>query len=398
MATRLLTLLTCAFAASLPAQVTFNGMGDPNGAIGSGSMVLDDDGTDLTIQFNVTTGLNFIPETVVLYVDSRPGEGFADNSTFTDNSDAPRIAASGLSGADANGVTQRAGIVFPAGFAADYAIVVENGATTVLQLSETGPHAFQTTVGQTKVQGTNNQPGTVTTVLPLSAINDPIDLVFVSTYVLAGNSSRTNESHTEPIATAPGFTTHAFQNTSTYRTAVPMPVALRRFAAEPSASGVALTWETASERDNAGFAVERSRDGAAWTELTFVTGAGDATEAIAYDYTDVAAAAGTNYYRLRQVDFDGVATYSPVVTVDMGLRRDAELGVVIEGAHPVQGEVALRNALNTHADIQVFDFTGRRVADFRIAPGATYDLDMSAWAAGTYVLRAGGAARPLIVR
>ena len=394
MVKRILPLALCAFATALSAQVTFNGMGNPNGAIGSGSMVLDDDGADLTIQLNVTTGFNFIPETLVLYVDSREGEGFTDNSTFTDNNDATRIAASGLSGGQ---MPMRAGIVFPAGFAADYAIVIENGSTVVLQLSETGTHVFRAFAGQTTVPAANGQPGTVTTVIPLSSINSPQALVFVSTYVAAGNSSRTNESHTEDIATDPGFATYAFANTATYMTDAPLPVSLRRFGASATPTGVDLTWETARERGNVGFAVERSREGRTWTEIGFVAGVGDAAVANEYDFRDGHAAAGLNYYRLRQVDYDGAESYSAVVSARSGA-ADVANELYLEGAHPARDELTVRNGGTEAVEATLSDATGRHVAAFRVGAGEAYRLDVSGLAAGTYVLRGGTSAQRLIVR
>ena len=391
MITRLLTTVACVTSAvALSAQVTFNGMGDSNGPIGSGTMTLSDDGQDLTIDLYVTTGFNFIPETLVLYVDSQTG-GHADNAAFTDNNDGPRIAASGLSGGN-----QRAPITFPAGFEPDYAIVIENGPTNVFALTAMGTHVFQASASQTKNIGPEGNTANIVTVVPLSSIGNPTEMVFVSTLVF-GDGSRTDESHTEPITGGdPGFSPVTFTNTATYNTSVILPVTFARFDAAAEAGDVALAWETATEQDNAGFAVERSRDGGAWTEIAFVEGRGDSRASVTYDYTDSAAPAGVNYYRLRQVDYDGTESFSAIASAVVGMVEEAVLEVV--GAHPVHRATRLRNTAPVDVEAALFDATGRRVAAFRIGAGATYRLDVGALASGTYVLQAGGHAQRLMVR
>ena len=397
MMTRLLYLLAAVtLATAVRAQVTYSGRGtvvDVNDdAISTGTMTLSDDGADLTVEFFVSTGHNFIPQTLVMYIDSE-ASGFADNAGFTDNADNPRIATSGLSGGGA-----RAPITFPAGFTADYALTFETSQTHVFALRAGTTHDIvPPSIAQTKVITANG--ATITTVVPLSAIGNPRDLVFVTSYVNANTGARTDQSHTETIAGGnPGTNPVTFTSTATYRTSVVLPVSLTRFDAAATATGVALTWETAAERDNAGFAVERSRDGETWSEIAFVDGHGDTDAPISYAYRDAAAPAGPNYYRLRQVDYDGTAAYSDVVAVGGVPEAHGAADLAIVGAHPVRGATDVRNGGAADLDVAVLDATGRRVGAFAIAAGATYRLDVSALAAGTYVLRAGASARRLIVR
>jgi hypothetical protein len=95
----------------------------------------------------------------------------------------------------------------------------------------------------------------------------------------------------------------------------PLPVELVSFSAAPAPTGTALTWATASELNSAYFEVERSSDGARFAALGQVAGAGTSVQAHRYAYLDAPAPAGLSYYRLRQVDLNGSAHFSPVVTV-----------------------------------------------------------------------------------
>lgn len=98
----------------------------------------------------------------------------------------------------------------------------------------------------------------------------------------------------------------------------PLPVELTRFEARPEAEGVALRWETASELNNELFEVQHSADGRQFRVLGEVPGAGTTLLTQQYDYLHQTPQPGSNYYRLRQVDYDGRYEYSPVRVVEWG--------------------------------------------------------------------------------
>ena len=96
----------------------------------------------------------------------------------------------------------------------------------------------------------------------------------------------------------------------------PLPVELTRFTAQRQAEqAVALAWGTASEKNSARFEVQRSSDGRGFVTVATVAARGNSTQAQSYAATDATAPAGQLYYRLRQTDRDGTASYSPVVVV-----------------------------------------------------------------------------------
>ncbi|WP_216679972.1 Ig-like domain-containing protein [Hymenobacter siberiensis] len=97
----------------------------------------------------------------------------------------------------------------------------------------------------------------------------------------------------------------------------PLPVELTRFEATRAGSDAALTWSTASEKNSRGFEVQVSTDGRSYRVLSFVASPTAAsTSPREYAYLDrEASKAGLRYYRLRQLDLDGTATFSPVRTL-----------------------------------------------------------------------------------
>ena len=94
-----------------------------------------------------------------------------------------------------------------------------------------------------------------------------------------------------------------------------LPVTLINFSVSKQGDDALLNWTTTMEENNKGFEIQRSTDQSAWTPIGFVAGAGNSQTRLDYKYLDMNLAAGTYYYRLRQVDLDGHSQYSKVVQV-----------------------------------------------------------------------------------
>ena len=94
-----------------------------------------------------------------------------------------------------------------------------------------------------------------------------------------------------------------------------LPVELITFQGEAQEKAVLLTWETASEINNDFFEVQRSLDGQTFEKIGEVTGQGSSNETHRYQFIDRQPLEGTVYYRLKQVDYDGMYDYSELVAV-----------------------------------------------------------------------------------
>lgn len=108
---------------------------------------------------------------------------------------------------------------------------------------------------------------------------------------------------------------------------IPLPVELHSFKGIATQSGVQLNWETASELDNAFFEVQRGQTATEFDAIARVEGAGTTSLPQRYTYQDKKADNGVNYYRLRQVDFDGTESYSAVLAVSLAQATTEELRV-----------------------------------------------------------------------
>jgi len=95
-----------------------------------------------------------------------------------------------------------------------------------------------------------------------------------------------------------------------------LPVEFAYISRETDENGIPeVTWGTSSEKNNEYFALMRL-DGSEWTEVNRVQGAGNSENLIEYSLKDRTAEYGVNYYRVKQVDFDGNATNSNYVSVE----------------------------------------------------------------------------------
>ncbi|MDX9758874.1 MAG: T9SS type A sorting domain-containing protein [Bacteroidota bacterium] len=147
----------------------------------------------------------------------------------------------------------------------------------------------------------------------------------------------------------------------------PVPVELTSFSARSLDGEVRLQWQTATETNNFGFAIERSRDGAEWEEVGFVPGAGTTYSPKSYTYNDRLSDEHLRLprlaYRLRQMDRDGTTEYSNIVFVNTGeLPDNAELYAAYP--NPFNPTTTISFAMKEAANVtlKVYNTFGQEVA------------------------------------
>lgn len=95
----------------------------------------------------------------------------------------------------------------------------------------------------------------------------------------------------------------------------PLPIKLIMFEAKKVNSTSVLEWNTLLEENNKGFEIQRSLDGKNWEEIGYSNSKsenGYSKVKLIYNFIDNNPEAGTNYYRLKQVDYNGNFAYSQV--------------------------------------------------------------------------------------
>ena len=142
----------------------------------------------------------------------------------------------------------------------------------------------------------------------------------------------------------------------------PLSVEWSSFTAIPTANSVKLLWETCCEVNNAGFEIERKQQASDWQMIGFVQGRGTTSEVQRYSFNDNAAPTGTVLYRLKQVDFDGVFSYSPIVEIEIGAPTTFALNQNYPNPFNPETRIGYRLPVASDVKLELFDVLGRKLA------------------------------------
>ncbi|MEM1324479.1 MAG: T9SS type A sorting domain-containing protein [Bacteroidota bacterium] len=162
-----------------------------------------------------------------------------------------------------------------------------------------------------------------------------------------------------------------------------LPIELSYFRGKQVNQTIELHWETLSEQNNSSVVVERSFDGKNFKELATIDGAGNSLVVLQYFWIDQLPNTGTNYYRLRQIDFDGSEHLHPIIAVDFNDKSSATIQIF---PNPVSDLLFLSTTGEMSISrLQVFDESGKLIANYDDALLST--IDVSVWETGVYSLQ-----------
>ncbi|TZF85504.1 T9SS type A sorting domain-containing protein (plasmid) [Pedobacter sp. BS3] len=167
-----------------------------------------------------------------------------------------------------------------------------------------------------------------------------------------------------------------------------LPVELTAFTGRKQFNGSYLTWQTASEQNNARFIIERSTDGNSFHELGDVKGAGNAARPLAYSFLDNNPYPGLNYYRLKQQDFDGTSVdFKTIVALDFTMARSGSTVQVYPNPAKDQVHVLLKDQGRQQLQATVYTMQGKQVHRSLInAADKDAALNVSTLYSGIYIL------------
>lgn len=145
---------------------------------------------------------------------------------------------------------------------------------------------------------------------------------------------------------------------------ISLPIELLYFTGNLENNKVTLKWETATELNNDFFAIERSKDGLEFEQLSKIKSKskdGNSTINLNYSYIDENPLDEESYYLLKQVDFSGKFTYSKIISVTFNKQYNISF---LTFPNPNDGtfSVKLTGIENYHdVDITIYDKTGALV-------------------------------------
>lgn len=127
-----------------------------------------------------------------------------------------------------------------------------------------------------------------------------------------------------------------------------LPVNLLTFTGKTQNYQSILDWATATELNNAYFEIERSSDGKTFETIGRVKGNGTSNAQHNYTFTDVKPLSTINYYRLRQINYDGASEYSNIISLRYKIENSSKAKI-----YPIPAQ----NELNIIFDTQNADET-----------------------------------------
>ncbi|MFK7948271.1 MAG: LamG-like jellyroll fold domain-containing protein [Saprospiraceae bacterium] len=168
-------------------------------------------------------------------------------------------------------------------------------------------------------------------------------------------------------------------NTSDFQPAV-LPIELSYFKGQLTEEKTTeLIWQTTTEENNQGFEIQRSTNGKEWENIGYKSGNGTSVQIQNYEFIDFAPLAGMNYYRLKQMDFDGQFDYSDIISIE-NKRVDKPVKV-----YPtvVKDQLTIENGEGNAA---IFNLLGQPVKQFAVN-SQQVTISMSDLLKGQYLIR-----------
>lgn len=171
-----------------------------------------------------------------------------------------------------------------------------------------------------------------------------------------------------------------------------VPVELVSFIGSRSGSTVLLQWITGTEANNYGFEVQRSTNKTDFETIGFVEGSGTTASPTSYSFSDGSAAKEqTWYYRLKQIDYDGTASFSGLAEVEAELPVGFFLFQNYPNPFNPVTTVSFTLPKAMEAQLKLYDITGKEV--YEIFAGElqqgfhSMKIDGTKLASGVYTCR-----------
>ncbi len=161
-----------------------------------------------------------------------------------------------------------------------------------------------------------------------------------------------------------------------------LPVTLQSFTGHLRENDILLNWITLTELNNDYFVVEKSSDGNSFNEIGRIDGNGTSNRPINYSFIDKSAS-DFNFYRLKQVDFDGTSTTYETILVKTILNVD-----LLITPNPASDILRIKNSnalLKDQVTLVLYDLAGGLVLKEKVTfENGAYELDVTNLKKGVY--------------
>lgn len=147
---------------------------------------------------------------------------------------------------------------------------------------------------------------------------------------------------------------------------------------EAESGGVRVDWTVAQQLNNEAFLVQHRVNGESFKTVSSLPGERNEEAQRSYSYFHAEPEEGHNYYRILQVDFDGVVTSSPIVQIKHEVHNLA--------LFPNPASESISISLEHPSYIRIYDLTGGQWLNLALGTGIN-DIDISHLPPGVFVAK-----------
>jgi len=163
---------------------------------------------------------------------------------------------------------------------------------------------------------------------------------------------------------------------------IPMPI---RYHNQPTVkihnNQTEITWSVATQQNNENYIIEHSPDSRSFSSIGEITGDGTSNETKDYEYIHTSPSLGINYYRIKQVDYDGQYSYSDIASVRYDGNGESSIY-----PNPTASEVTV--TITEPTTLQIMDIYGRVLISQNIPEGQN-TINLSELPAGILIFMLG---------
>lgn len=152
-----------------------------------------------------------------------------------------------------------------------------------------------------------------------------------------------------------------------------------------------LRFSTFEQINSSHFEIEHSQDGRMYQMIEKIEGEGNTTIENDYEYIHENPGQGINYYRVKQVDYDGQYSYSNVASVKHKIEKQKIL------IHPNPFNIEINIESENRTILSVFDQIGTIIKEIQLEEGRN-ELNMNNFKEGIYIFKTDDGANERVVK
>jgi hypothetical protein len=170
------------------------------------------------------------------------------------------------------------------------------------------------------------------------------------------------------------FSPFAFGNSAT-----PLPVELISFNATCMNDFIQIKWMTASEKNNKMFELYKSDNAIDWSLIHITDGQGDKASETNYQFMDSKKQAA--YYRLKDIDFDGIENWSQIIFADC----ESNASKTEIYPNPAQDFIKVITEIDEKTTLRILSVDGRILKTLPLISNQTL-VDIKSLISGVYIV------------